>query len=136
MTAFLDSDILVYAALQPDWRSETAREVLAAGGVISVQVLNEFANVAGRKLRRPWPEMIRQALADLRLLCPPPLPLTAATHEAALAMAVRHGFSFYDALIVALALEAGCTTLLSEDMRDNLVIGERLTPRNPFRGKL
>ena len=90
MTAFLDSDILVYAALQPDWRSETARELLAAGGVISVQVLNEFANVARRKLRRPWPE-IRQALADIRLLCPPPLPLTAATHEAALAMAVRHG---------------------------------------------
>ncbi len=136
MTAFLDSDILVYAALQPDWRSETARELLAAGGVISVQVLNEFANVARRKLRRPWPEMIRRALADLRLLCPPPLPLTAATHEAALAMAVRHGFSFYDALIVASALEAGCTTLLSEDMRDNLVIGERLTLRNPFRKKL
>ncbi len=132
MTAFLDSNILVYAALQPDWRSETAREMMAAGGVISVQVLNEFANVAWRKLRRSWPE-IRQALADIRLLFPPPLPLTAATHEAALAMAARHGFSFYDALIVASALEAGCTTLLSEDMQDGLVVEGRLTLRNPFR---
>jgi len=132
VTAFLDSNILVYAALQPDWRSETAREMMAAGGVISVQVLNEFANVAWRKLRRSWPE-IRQALADIRLLFPPPLPLTAATHEAALAMAARHGFSFYDALIVASALEAGCTTLLSEDMQDGLVVEGRLTLRNPFR---
>ncbi len=57
MTAFLDSNILVYAALQQDWRSETARELLAASGVISVQVLNEFANVARRKLRQPWPEV-------------------------------------------------------------------------------
>ncbi len=41
--------------------------------------------------------------------------------------------TFHDALIVASALEAGCTILLSEDMEDNLVIGERLTLRDPFR---
>lgn len=82
---FLDTNVLVYAALQSDPRSDAARALLRDGGVISVQVLNEFANVARRKLRRPWPE-VRQALAAVRALCPAPRPLTAATHEAALAL--------------------------------------------------
>lgn len=129
---FLDSNVLVYAALQPDRRTAVAKDLLAQGGTISVQVLNEFANVARRKLRRPWPEIAR-ALADIRAVCPAPLPLTVATHEAALALATRHGFAFYDALIVAAALEAGCATLLSEDMQDGQVIEGRLTIRNPFR---
>ena len=131
-TVFLDSTVLIYAALQPDPRSKVAQDLLAQGGRISVQVLNEFANVARRKLRRPWPEVAR-ALADIRALCPAPLPLTVATHEAALVLAARYGFAFYDALIIASALEAGCPSLLSEDMQDGQVIEERLTIRNPFR---
>ena len=131
-TVFLDSNILIYAALQPDPRSKAARSLLTHGGTISVQVLNEFANVAWRKLRRPWPE-IAQALADIRAVLPAPLPLTLATHEAALALTARHNLAFYDALIVASALEAGCSTLLSEDMQDGQVVEGRLTIRNPFR---
>lgn len=129
---FLDSNILIYASLQPEPRALTARRLLATGGTISVQVLNEFANVARRKLRRTWPE-IASALADIRILCPSPLCLTVATHDSALAVADRYGFSFYDALIVASALEAGCTFLLTEDMQDGLVVEARLTIRNPFR---
>ena len=56
---FLDTNVLVYAALQPDPRSETARALVARRGMISVQVLNEFVNVAHRKLRRPWPEITK-----------------------------------------------------------------------------
>lgn len=129
---FLDSNILIYASLQPDPRSRIAKDLVAQGGTISVQVLNEFANVARRKMGRSWPE-VEQALADIRALCPAPLPLTATTHEAALALAARHGFAFYDALIVASALEAGCAMLLSEDMQDGQVVEGRLTIRNPFR---
>ena len=87
--------------------------------------------VARRKLRRPWPE-IHQALAAIRACCPPPRPLTLATHEAALGLAERYGFQVYDALIVAAALEAGCGTLFSEDMQDGQLIEGRLTIRNPF----
>lgn len=47
-------------------------------------------------------------------------------------LAARYGFAFYDAVIVASALEAGCTTLMSEDMQDGLVVEARLTVRNPF----
>ena len=130
--AFLDANLLIYAALQPDARSDRAGALLAAGGVISVQVLNEFANVARRKLRRPWGE-VREALAGIRALCSPPLPITLATHEAALGIAGRLGYSVYDSLVIASALEANCATLFSEDMQDGQVIAGRLTIRNPFR---
>ena len=63
---------------------------------------------------------------------PPPVPLTLAIHEAALALASQHSFSLYDALIVASALEACCDTLLSEDMQHGRVIDTRLTIANPF----
>lgn len=129
---FLDTTMLVYAALQPDPRSDAARALLRDGGVVSVQVLNEFANVARRKLRRPWPEVL-QALAAVRTLCPAPRPLTAATHEAALALAERTGYALYDALILASALEASCDVVCSEGMQDGQVIDGRLTIRNPFR---
>lgn len=77
---FLDTNVLVYAALQSDQRSDAARVLLARGGMISVQVLNEFTNVASRKLRRPWLEIAR-AVEAICFLCPPPLPLTLATHR-------------------------------------------------------
>ena len=134
MTAppFLDTNVLLYAALQPDPRSDAARALLAQGGTVSVQVLNEFAAIARRKLRRPWPE-ITQALDAIRTLCPAPWPLSLSTHEAALDLAARTGYQFYDALILAAALEAGCTTLFTEDLQDGQVIEGRLTLRNPFR---
>jgi predicted nucleic acid-binding protein len=129
---FLDTNVLVYGIAQGDTRRLQAAALLRQGGVISVQVLNEFANVARRKLRRSWPE-IADALAALRVLFPDPRPVSLATHDAAVDIAARHGFAFYDSLIVASALEAGCSTLLSEDMQDGQVIGGRLTIRNPFR---
>jgi predicted nucleic acid-binding protein len=128
---FLDTNVLLYASLQPDPRSEAARGLLARRGIISVQVLNEFANVAARKLRRPWPE-ITDALAAIRALCPPPLPLTLAIHESGIAIANRTRYQFYNALIIAAALEARCVTLFSEDLHDGQVIDGRLTIRNPF----
>jgi predicted nucleic acid-binding protein len=130
--AFLDTNLLVYAALQPDERSDRARALLAEGATISVQVLNEFANVARHKLRKPWPE-VAEALASIRALCAPPLPITLATHESALGIAARLGYRLYDSLVVASALEAGCATLYSEDLHDGQVIDGKLTVRNPFK---
>lgn len=129
---FLDTNILIYATLADDPRAATARALLATGGVISVQVLNEFASVAQRKLKRSWTE-VGATLAALRILCPDVRPIDVDTHEAALGIAQRDGIAFYDALIVASALQAGCSTLLSEDMQDGRVIDGRLTICNPFR---
>lgn len=128
---FFDSNVLVYTLAADDPRAAVAATLLAQGGTVSVQVLNEFANVAYRKMKLSWAE-VSAALASLRILCAPPLPLTVATHEAALAIATRYQFSFYDALIVASALEADCTMLFSEDMQDGQVIGGRLTIQDPF----
>lgn len=128
---FVDSNVLVYVLGQEDAWTETAEALLAEGGVISVQVLNELANVSRRKLGMSWEE-IGEALAAIRTLCPAPLPLTTGMHEAGLRIAETYGFSVYDSLIVAAALEAECHTLYSEDLQDGQVIEGRLTIRNPF----
>ena len=128
---FLDTNILVYATLANDLRAETATELLAAGGLISVQVLNEFASVASRKLKRTWPE-IQTALNAVRTLCPDIRPITLATHTEAIRIAERDGLAFYDALIVASAIDAACTTLLTEDMQHGRLIADRLLIQNPF----
>ena len=130
--AFFDSNVLLYTLAENDPREAIAARLLAAGGTISVQVLNEFAAVARRKLGLSWPE-VAQALDAMRALCPPPLPITLATHEAALGIAGRLGYRFYDSLVIASALEANCATLFSEDMQDGQVVEGRLTIRNPFR---
>ncbi len=129
MRAFFDSNILIYA-YSIDRRRHRAIEVLAPGGKISAQVLNEFTNVLRNKQKQDWP-IIELAVASVRRQFPEIAPLSAETHSAALAIARDHGLSFYDALIVAAALEAGCDTLYSEDMQDGRAIGE-LTIRNPF----
>jgi predicted nucleic acid-binding protein len=129
---FIDTNVLVYVLGQHDPRTATAEALVAAGGVISVQVLNELAAVAHRKLGMSWDE-ITVALTAIRVLCPAPVSLTTATHDDALRLAGRYGFHIYDALVVASALEAACTTLYSEDLQDAQVIDETLTIRNPFR---
>jgi predicted nucleic acid-binding protein len=129
--AFFDTNVLVYIVGQEDERTSTAESLVANGGVVSVQVLNELASVSHRKLRMSWPD-VADALDAIRVLCPAPIPLTTETHDAALQIAGKYGFSFYDALIAAAALEAECTILYSEDLQDGQVIEKRLTVRNPF----
>jgi predicted nucleic acid-binding protein len=126
---FFDTNILVYAQ-QSGARGARARELVAEGGVVNVQVLNELANVLRKKLKRDWPEVF-DVLADVRDALDPPLPLTAETHEAGLALACDHGVAFYDALIVVAARDAGCATLYSEDLQHGRRFGD-LTVVNPF----
>ena len=57
MSVFLDSNILIYALVQDDPRQASATTLLAEGGNVSVQVLNEVANVAHRKLKMLWPNV-------------------------------------------------------------------------------
>jgi len=126
---FLDTNILIYAQ-QSDAKGRRAREILAEGGEISVQVLNEFTHVLHRKFRRTWPE-IEAALEDIARVLPAPRPLTRDTHASAMAICRQIGCSFYDAHILASALEANCEELLSEDLQDGRRLG-KLTIRNPF----
>lgn len=127
---FFDTNVVLYLLSADATKANQAEELLSRGGTISVQVLNEFAAVASRKLRMPWRE-IREVLDSLRLVCAV-VPLSIQTHEKALAIAERYRMSLYDALIVAAALLAGCKTLYSEDLHNGQVIGRQLTIRNPF----
>ncbi len=131
MSRFFDTNVLVYAYTLDDWRNDIAAELLSGGGVASVQVLNEFANVATRKFHWTWPS-ISEKLAHVRLKLTPILPISIETHLAALNLAALHGLSFYDALIVASALEASCDELITEDLQAGRRF-DRLTIRNPFR---
>ena len=128
---FLDTNVLIYAFAEGDPKADTALTVLGGGGMISVQVLNELAAVAHRKLKMSWRE-ITDALDAIRVLCPSPMPVTEDMHDAASRLAAQHGFHIYNALIVAAALEANCTILYSEDLQSGQVIEGRLTIQNPF----
>jgi predicted nucleic acid-binding protein len=129
LSAFFDSNVIVYAFLDVEKR-ERALEVLAQGGVISAQVLNEFTHVAHKKRRRSWPD-IEAALAVIRDWLRNIVPTTSATHAAAVVLARDHSLAFYDALILAAAIEAGCETLYSEDFQQGRRFGD-CTIVNPF----
>ena len=131
---FLDSNVLVYA-FTTDERAAAAQALLQARPAISVQGLNEFTNVARRELGMGWEE-IRVAVSDLRTLCSTVLALDVAAHEEALRIAERYGYSIFDALVIASALQAGSDTLWSEDMQDGMVIDGRLRIANPFRKEI
>lgn len=128
--AFPDTNVIVYA-FTDDPRRHRARAVLEQGGLISAQTLNEFANVAQRKLGLDWDET-RVALRSVRTYFPEVAPVDVKTHEAGLRLASGLGFSIYDAMIVAAALHGGCDILWSEDMHDGLVVDGRLRIVNPF----
>jgi predicted nucleic acid-binding protein len=129
---FFDSNVLIYAIVSGDSRRERAQQLVAQGGVISVQVLNEFVAVARRKMRMPWEDVI-EALGAIRILFPSPVAITVDTHDAALEIAPKYGFGIYDAMIVSSAIEANCSTVYSEDLQDGQAIAGKLTIRNPFR---
>jgi predicted nucleic acid-binding protein len=129
VTVFFDTNVLVYAQ-QNGAKADRARALLAGGGMLSVQVLNEFTAVSLRKLDKNWRE-IADAIDDALVLVGPPLALTLDLHVAARALAETYRLSFHDALIVAAAIEAGCDTLYSEDMQHGQAIGA-LRIQNPF----
>ncbi|RWK44176.1 PIN domain-containing protein [Mesorhizobium sp.] len=129
--SFFDTNVLVYIASGDSVKADQAEMAIAAGGAISVQVLNELSNVARRKMRLSWMET-HTFLATLRGLLTVH-PITIETHEAGLALAERYSFSIYDAMIAAAALHADCDTLWSEDMQHGMALDEGLRIANPFR---
>jgi predicted nucleic acid-binding protein len=126
---FFDTNVLLYLMPSDAPKADRAEALIGAGGVISVQVLNEFASVASRKLAMRMPE-IREVLAAVRAIYSVE-PLTEQTHDLALDLVERFHLSFYDGSIVAAALLSKCSTLYSEDMQDAQQIGS-VTVRNPF----
>ncbi len=128
--SFFDTSVLFYLLSNDSLKADRVEQLLAERGAISVQVLNEFAAVATRKLRMPLGD-VREILDTVRAVCTVE-PVTVATHDRALAVSERYKFSFYDSLIIASALIVGAKVLYSEDLQHGQVIDRQLRVANPF----
>ncbi len=130
---FLDTNVLVYAYSEDDLvkRGQALSISAVPERWISTQVLIEFVNVFHRKLRVPWPDIqisLLEISSELNVH-----KNSAGTIAQATRLAQRYGFSWFDALIVAAALECGCETLYSEDLQHGQLIEQSLRVVNPFR---
>lgn len=126
-----DTNILLHLRSADETKANRPEEELSAGGIVSVQILNEFASVASRRLDMSIAE-IREVLAGIRAASRI-VPIGQQTHDSGLDVAERYRLSVRDAMIVAAALLAGCHTLLSEDIQNGQTIDGMLEVRNPFR---
>lgn len=127
---FLDTNVLVYAFGNGP-KVAIARELMESGFVGAVQGLNEFSNVVRKRFGWSWDE-VERATASIRTLADMTEPTEMGDHVLSLTLAQRHQLSIFDALMLAIALRAGCKTFYSEDMHHGLVIEDRLTILNPF----
>lgn len=128
---FLDSNVPLYLLSSDSRKADVAERLVTAGGMASVQVLNELAAVLLGKWHVEWP-LVRELLAAVRATCGIGV-ATLAVHERALDLAQRDGLGIHDATIVATALEAGCPILYSEDLQHGRVFDRRLRVVDPFR---
>ncbi len=134
--AFIDTNILVYW-IQDQERAKLVQSLLASACVISVQVLNEFANVLRKKSGMSWEE-IRSIHAVLHKVCTV-VDLTRRMQGLAMVLAERYKLTIYDANILAAAALSGCALMYSEDMQDGLRVqippefgGGAVAIKNPF----
>uniref|UniRef100_UPI0035931CE8 PIN domain-containing protein n=1 Tax=Blastomonas sp. TaxID=1909299 RepID=UPI0035931CE8 len=116
---FADTNVVLYL-LDDGPKADRAAGIMGQGPVISVQVLNEAMVNCRRKAKMSWDET-GAFLDGIQALCRVE-PLTVQTHDVGRALAERYDLSIYDAIIVAAALLAGCTTLWSEDMHNGLLV--------------
>jgi len=128
---FFDTNVLLYLLSEDATKADRTEKLLQAGGVVSVQVLNEFAAVAAGKLAMRINE-IRKILSAIRAICTVKS-LEIETHQLGLELAERYRYSIYDSMILAAALRAHCSVLFTEDFQHGQAL-ERLTIRNPFIG--
>lgn len=135
---FLDTNIFIYAGDEADpQKSRRSRKLIAdvvnsGNGVSSYQVIQEFVNVVLRRFQKALlVEDVERFLATVFQ----PLVIIHSSfglYTAALRIQSRYRLSWYDALIVAAAIEADCSVLYSEDLQHGQRFGST-TVKNPFR---
>lgn len=127
---FFDTNVVLYAFTPAGDKTVTSERLLLQGGVVSVQVLNELTSVSCTKFKMTWSE-VKRVILGTTIMCPNPRALTYETYLEAQRISERYGFSIWDGLIIASALDAGCTTLYTEDLQHGQVI-ESVQIVNPF----
>ena len=127
---FIDTNIVIYSLGPNSTKATTAAPLFAHSPTISTQVISETANVALKKLALPLSET-SNLLEMLEATCRIEI-VTPATMQHALDIVGRYRFSWFDSLIIATALDAGCDILYTEDLQHGQVIEGKLTITNPF----
>jgi predicted nucleic acid-binding protein len=129
-TDFLDTNVIIYAYSAETAKKSAALDLLSGSPTISTQVLNETVSVLRRKSLMA-DAAISLAIDDLSMWCHINS-IGIGTIKRALDLASQYQFSYYDALIVSSAIEAGCAILYSEDMHHGQTINGTLKILNPF----
>jgi len=131
--AFLDTNVLVYLHSKDDDRKRDAAQNLLNEYkcITSLQAFNEISNVWFRKFNLDSTK-IEEHLDNIELVCDDILSINRATINSALTLKDRYGFSYYDSLMLASALEGDCNIIFTEDMSDRQIINNTLTIKNPF----
>ena len=129
---FVDTNVLIYCytVTEPDTHQKARQIVMPKGTTTTTQVLPEMANTLLRKFKTEWPE-IKSTLDEIQSQFTIHQNSPKTIHDA-IRIANRYGYSFYDLLIIAAALESRCSVFYSEDMQAGQVIDDVLTIRNPF----
>jgi len=132
---FIDTNLFVYAHVSDDTvKHEIAvellcREIIGFQVIVSTQVLTEFYSAMSKhKLAH---DEISSFLADI-IRCSNVASVSLTTVELCLKLKDKYGYSYWDSLILASAVENRCRTLYSEDMIHGHIIEGRLTIQNPF----
>ena len=128
-SVFFDSNVLLYLLSSETIKADRAEALIAQGGTVSVQVLNEFCAVARRKFGLQW-AAIREILAELQIVLRVE-EVTLDVHRRGIAIAERYQYGVHDSMVLAAALIAQCTVLYSEDLHAGQKI-QSLSIRNPF----
>ena len=131
---FIDTNVIVYAndradiAKQDRAVSVVSSLIESGTGVVSTQVLMEYAAVATRRLGQPRAAITRQTVVLERLEV---VAVSGAMIRDGLAISERYRISFWDGVIIAAAVAARCSEILSEDFSCDVTYhGVRVT--NPF----
>jgi predicted nucleic acid-binding protein len=131
--SFLDTNVLIYCytETEPSKRAIAIAIAAQSGSWISTQVLQELANTLNRKFKIPWSNIdaaLLEVSQNLNLYTN-----SFTTLQAAIKIAERYGFSFYDSLIISSCIEIGCNVLYTEDLQHGQLINGILEIQNPFK---
>ena len=134
---FFDSNILVYSADERDLQkkeiaSRLINEITASkSGVISTQCLQEFFNVAVKKLNLKKNEAKEyvEFFTDIFSVVQVSVPLILNAVD----ISIKTQFSFWDSLVLSTANESNCIIVYSEDLNDGQIVGGTKI-LNPFAG--
>ena len=126
----LDTNVLIYLEGNDAAKRGIAEDLLSLAPVIPSQVVTEFLNVTCRLRKISKLQALNEAailFADCRIA-----PLQNSSLDLAIKFIQKYDFQLFDSLIVALAFEADCEVLYTEDMSNGLWVNKKLKIVNPF----